>query len=104
MLFERNGSRQFEKLSRWNKVIYTTISRKSIYAPYAEPDSNGGAKLWFNYFIVKEQTYPLRKFQKLDTPVILNDLTRLSMHDAETGMWLEVDEKNEKVRLYQEIK
>ena len=104
MLLERNGSRQFEKISRWNKMIFTTISRKSIYAPFAEPNSNGGAKLWFNYFIAKDQTFPLRKFKKLDTPVMLNDLTRLTMCDPDAGLWLEVDEENEKVRLYQEIK
>ena len=104
MLEERNGSRHFERISRWNRVMYTTISRKSTYAPYAEPDSNKGDKLWFNYFVVKAQTIPIRQFQKLDNPVILDDRTCLSMKDPNSDLWLEVDAVNEKVRLYQEKK
>ena len=103
MLTERNGVRKFEKISRWNTIAYTTITRKSVYAPYAEPTSTEGEKLWFNYFILKEQTYPMRRFEKLEKPVMLSDLTRLSMHDPESGLWLEVDEDKEKIRVYKEI-
>lgn len=101
MLTERNGTRKFEKISRWNTIKYTTITDKSTYKQYAEPSSSTGAKLWLNYFSIRDQWYPLRKFQKLDTPVMLSDLTRLSMRDGD--LWLEVDEQNEKVRVYQEI-
>lgn len=103
MLQERNGTRKFEKLSRWNSIAYTTITDKSVFAPYAESGSNGGAKLWLNYFVVKGQTYPMGRFKKVDTPVMLDDLTQLVKHDAENALWLEVDEVNEKVRLYKEI-
>lgn len=103
MLTERNGTRKFEKISRWNTIKYTTITDKSTYKQYAEPSSSTGAKLWLNYFSIRDQWYPLRKFQKLDTPVMLSDLTRLSMHDPESGLWLEVDEDKEKIRVYKEI-
>lgn len=101
---ERNGSRVFEKMSRWNTLEYTTISRKSTLAKYADPSSSDGARLFITYFIRDDKKFPINRFEKLNPPVMLEDLTRLTLKDTESDYWLEINPDNDKIRVYREVK
>jgi len=101
---ERNGSRVFEKMSRWNTLEYSTISTKSTLAKWADPDSASGARLFITYFIRDDKKFPINRFEKLDPPVMLEDLTRLSLKDTESDYWLEINETKDKIRVFKEIK
>ena len=50
VLRERHGIRQFEKLTRWNTLDYTLISRNSTFAKYSDDPDSKGAKLCLTRF------------------------------------------------------
>lgn len=100
---ERNGSRMFQKMSRWNTLEYSTISDKSSLAKWADPDSSGGARLFITYFTRDDKKYPITRFEKLNPPVMLENLSRLTLKDTESDYWLEVNEGKDKIRVYKEV-
>ena len=102
MIIEENGSRKFERFSRWNILMYTIVSPKNEFARYTD-NYGQGEKLFLTYFKVHPKKYPLKRFKDLDTPIKLKDFSILSKYDEETDLYLEVDEKNEKVRAYKEV-
>lgn len=104
LISERNGNRQFEKMTRWNSLEFSTISRSSTMAQYADPSSSSGARLFITYFVRDNKKYPINKFEKVNPPLLLEDLTRLSLKDDESGYWLEVNEDKDKIRVYREVK
>ena len=103
MIQERSGSRYFEKRSRWNVIDYTVISSNNINAKYGDKVGSDTNRLFLTYFKFGEKVYPLNRFKKLDTPVMLEDLTRLTLKDSESNYWLEMNETKDKVRVYEEI-
>lgn len=104
MIKERNGVRMFEKMSRWNTLEYSIITPKNINAKYADNANSGNKNLFITYFKRDGKIYPINRFEKLDAPVMLEDLSRLVMRDTESEYWLEVDKSKDKVRVYKEIK
>ena len=94
VLRERNGTRQFEKLTRWNTLDYTLISRNSTFAKYADDPCS----------IVFQNTWqPFNRYHKVDKPIMLSDLTVLSRQDSDNpDIWLEVG--TDKIRVYREVK
>lgn len=104
MIKERNGNRQFEKMSRWNSLEYSIITPNNANAKYADNVGSGNKKLFITYFKRDSQIYPINRFEKLETPVMLEDLSRLVMRDTESDYWLELDSNKEKIRVYKEIK
>ena len=103
VLRERNGTRQFEKLSRWNTLDYTLISRNSIFAKYSDDPNSKGAKLCLTRFIFQNNWQPLNRYHKVDKPIMLSDLTVLSRQDSDNpDIWLEMGE--DKIRVYREVK
>lgn len=103
MIKERNGTKQFEKMSRWNSLEFDTISRRSSFAKYADPSSSNGAKLFITYFERDGKKFPINRFEKVNPPVLLEDLTRLTLRDTESNYWLEINEDKDKIRIYKEI-
>lgn len=104
MVRERNGARFFEKMSRWNSLEYSLISPRNVNAKYADNHENGCKQLPITYFRRGGKMYPLKRFRKLDKPIVLEDFSVISMKDTGSDFWLEVDEKADKIRVYQEIK
>ena len=100
---ERKGNRQFEQMSRWNTLEFSTITRSSTLAKYADPSSSNGAKLFITYFERDGKKYPINRFEKLNPPVLLEDLTRLTLKDTESNYWLEINEDKDKIRVYKEV-
>jgi len=104
MIKERNGNRQFEKMSRWNSLEFTIITPNSVNAKYADNAGSGNKNLFITYFKRDGKIYPLNRFEKLEKPLMLEDLSRLVMRDTESNYWLEMDSKKDRVRVYKEIK
>lgn len=101
---EVNGSRKFERVSRWNVLNYTIISDHNRFAKYADNAGNKNEKLTLTYFKLRNQHYPLNKYGKLVTPIQLEDHSILSRQDVEDGIfYLEINATKDKVRLYREI-
>ena len=100
---EKNGTRKFERITCWNKIDETLITRKSIHAPYADNPDSKGEKLFLTYFKLNNHITPLNKFGKLMTAVTLSDRSVISRQDTETGYFMEVNSSKDKVRLYKEI-
>lgn len=103
MIKERKGSRCFEKMSRWNSLEFDTISKRSSLAKYADASNSDSARLFITYFERDGKKYPINRFEKLNPPVMLEDLTRLSLRDTESDYWLEINQDKDKVRVYKEI-
>ena len=99
---EKNGSRSFERVGRWNVVDYTIITRKSTFAKYA--DSQSGDKLWLTYFVPRGVMTPMKRFADLDAPIVLEDNIKLVKKDTEGDLFMETNSDNTKVRLYTEVK
>lgn len=104
ILSERKGTRKFKRLSRWNSLDSTLISKNNRFAKYSEEIGTGGAKLDLTFFKLKNHVYPLNMFGKLVKTIMLEDLTVLSRQDVENHIYyLEVSPEKDKVRLYKEI-
>lgn len=103
MIKERNGNRKFEKMSRWNALEFTIITPKSVNAKYADNAGSGNKNLFITYFKRDNKIFPLRRFEKLEKPIILEDFSRIVMKDTESDYWLEIDETKDKVRVYREV-
>lgn len=103
ILAEKNGTRSFERLSKWHILDYVMVTRKSSFARYA----TGGAraeKLDLLHYKVGGVTFPYFRSEELAPVVVLEDGSQLTRKDTETDMFLEVDITRGKVRLYREIK
>lgn len=103
VLQEKKGTRKFEKISRWNVLSYTTITRNNANAKYADNADSKNDKLFLTYFRLDNTVFPFRRFEKVAEPVMLSDLTRLVMKDSESNMWLEINATKDKVRMYKEV-
>ena len=103
MVKELKGDRQFEKLTRWNVLEDTIISSKNKNAQYADVVNGNTEKLFLTYCVIKGKVTPFNRFTKLETPIMLYDLSVLSRYDAETDYYMEVDQKNHKIRLWKEV-
>lgn len=103
LLSEKNGTRKFEQVSRWNTLEYTIISRVSKFAAYADNYASSDGKLNFTFFKIRNTIYPLNKFAKFDQPILLDDFSSISRIDTETGLLLEINEDKSKVRLLREV-
>lgn len=103
MTKELKGERQFEKLTRWNTLEDTIISNKNQNAPYADEVNGNKEKFFLTYFIYKGKVMPFNKFKLLDTAILLDDMSNLIRYDEETGYYLEVNPKTNKIRMWKEI-
>ena len=103
MVKERNGKRQFEKMSRWNSLEDSIITPNNANAKYADKIGSGNKSLFITYFKRDGKIFPINRFEKLDTPVMLEDLSRLTMRDTESNYWLEINEDKSKIRVYKEV-
>ena len=98
---ERNGGRRFERISRWNLIDYTIISKNNRFAQYADDADSGKDKLAFTYFKLRNHTYPLNMFGKLMESIELEDHTKISRQNVEdNNYFLEVSPDKTKVRVY----
>ena len=104
MVRERNGNRSFEKMSRWNSLEYSFVSPRNINAKYADNPNSGAKQLAITFFRRNGKVFPLKRFEKLDKPIILEDFSVLTMKDTGSDYWLEVDKNADKIRVYEEIK
>lgn len=103
MVKELQGDRKFEKLTRWNVLEDTIVSSKNKNAAYADVVNGNTDKLFLTYFTLQGKVTPFNRFTPLDTPIKLYDLSVLSRYDKETQCYLEVDNKNRKIRVWKEI-
>jgi len=104
VLKERKGNRTFQRISRWNSIDSTLISKNNRFAKYADKIGTGDAKLDLTYFKLKSHMYPLNMFGKLMETIMLEDLSVLSRQDVENNIYyLEISPEKDKVRLYKEI-
>lgn len=99
---ERNGTRNFTKISQWNALDHTTISRKHRFAQYADNYSSKDQTLNITVFKVGTIIYPLGRFGKLSGNIMLDNFTVISRYDPETKIYLALNEDRTKVRLYKE--
>ena len=99
---ERHG-RKFKSLGRWSALEDTIITPNSKYAKYATATEDAG-KLWLSCFRCLNKFYPYNRYADLDQKLILEDFTIISKYDTEDNtLFLAVDNKNHKIKLYQEI-
>lgn len=103
MVKERKGTRKFEKMSRWNTLEHTIITPNNVNAKYADNAGSGNKKLFITYFKRDNKIYPINRFEKLAQPVILEDFSQLVMKDTDSDYWLELDQANDKIRVYKEV-
>lgn len=100
---EKNGTRKFERISRWNAIDYTIISRSNRLAQYADNYDSKDVRLNITCFKYGAKVYALKKFARFDTPIILEDRSTLSRLDTEDNLYLEINGLKTKVRLYREV-
>ena len=104
---EKDGDRKYDRISRWNVLEETIISEKSKHAPYADNfDYSKGKqadKLFLTYFKLNGRVIPFNKFAILFPPITLEDRSVISRCDTESGIYLEVDAKARKVRMYRKV-
>lgn len=103
VLTERKGTRKFERLSKWHILSDTNITRNSSNAKYASDTNRNSDKLILTYFKLDTVIYPIGRFEKLSSPIMLSDLSRIVMKDTESNLMLEMNETKNKVRIYQEV-
>ena len=103
IIVTKDGGRKFERISRWNIIEYTIVTRKSIHAPYTDNIGSNDDKLFLTYFKRNNHITPLYKHAVLVPPIVLSDGAILSRCDPETGCYLEVASDNKKVRMYKEV-
>lgn len=102
ILNERNGSRRFERISRWNALDYTCITDNNKHAKYAD-NAGTGQRLTLTYFRLGTHVYPLKMFSK-SAKIMLEDFATLSRQNIEDSTYyLEVNTEKDKVRLYREL-
>ena len=102
ILSEKNGNRKFERSGRFNEVLYTVISRKNALAKYADNYDTDDKKLFLTYIRTANRTVPLKPYQTLEVPIVLDEFVTLTKFNPEDGTYLE--EKGDKVKQYWEIK
>ena len=100
---EHNGVREFNRASRWNSLEETIITPKNANAPYADNTGGDKKRLFITYVSRRDKLYPLRRFEPLDQPVILEDFAKLTLKDPVSGYFLEFNEDKSKARLYLEV-
>lgn len=103
ILNEKSGNRKFERVGAWNAIDYTIVTRKSTYAPYTDNYSSSDSKLNLNYTKSKGKIIPINRFKKLTTPINLDDLIVITSVDPETGLYVETDGIQERIRFYREV-
>ena len=99
----KNASRKFERISRWNSLEYTLVSRNNNYAQYADNFHSNDKKLNLTCFRLGTHHYPLNMFGKLSAPIALEDLGTISRVSPELGLFLELNSDKTKVRIYREV-
>ena len=104
LLRDRNSNRKFERNTRWNAIMYTIVSRKNENAAYADNYNTDDKKLFLTYIRCFSKNIPIGRFIRLDNPIVLDDFSKLVAYDETTQYYLELDEKNEKARIYWEVK
>lgn len=104
ILKEVSSGRVFERISRWNVIDYTLVSRKNRLAPFADNyDDKNAASLNLTCFKFDTKIHPLKQFETLATPIVLEDNTVLSSCASDKNMLLEVSPDGNKVRVYKEV-
>jgi len=103
ILSARNSYMKFGRNTRWNSIMYTVVSRKNENAEYADNYNTDDKKLFLTYIRYLSKNIPISRFLRLDTPIVLEDFSKLVAYDTTTGYYLEIDDKNEKVRVYWEV-
>ena len=98
---ERNGNRVFEKITRWNVLEDTIVSPKNRFAAYADNADSGNNKLFLTAFTVRGKILPFNRFKKLETPILLEDMSNLVRYDEETGYYMEVNNEDRKIRIWE---
>ena len=101
MIKAKYEDRQFERLIRWNVLDYTYVTRKSTFAQYADNYNSNDIKLCLTRFRFNNNWEPLNKYQPI-TPIQLADGSVIS-GKSDDGLYLEINNTKDKVRLYKEI-
>lgn len=101
MIKAKFEDRQFERLIRWNVLDYTYVTRKSTFAKYADNYNSNDIKLCLTRFRFNNNWEPLNKYQPI-TPIQLANGSVIS-RKSEDGLYLEMNDTKDKVRLYKEI-
>ena len=102
-IYKDRSGRKFESLGRWSELEDTIISSSNRFAKYGIATGNP-SKLWISCFKCQNKTYPYERYADLDPKLILEDFTILSKYDVEDStLFLAVDNKNRKIKLYKEI-
>ena len=104
LLKEKNSSRVFESTSRWNEIQYTVISANNENAKYADNYGKGDKKLFLTYIRFMTKVVPIKKFSKLSDPIKLEGGVVLTQVNEDGTYFLEEDKKNDRVRVYWEVK
>lgn len=102
---EKSGNRKFERISNWNVLTDTIISRKNKMAAYADDTSANADKLWITCIHQGGKTYPIRRFAVISPEIVLEDNSVISRQDVEnSNLYMEINATKDKVRLYREVK
>ena len=72
-LTEKNGNRRFERVSRWNVLTDTIISKHNRMAAYADDTDKGKDKLWITCFTYSGKTLPIRRYAMISPMITLSD-------------------------------
>ena len=83
---------------------YTLVSPRNVNAKYADNPNSSSKLLSITYFRRNGKIYPFKRFEKLATPIVLEDFSVITMKDTGSDYWLEVDKNADKIRVYEEIK
>lgn len=105
ILKESNGIRLFERLSQWNALDDTIISKSNRMAKYADSSGSNEPKLWITCFKYSGKTYPINRYAKISPMISLTDYSVLARQDVEDSKYfIEFNPSRDKVRLYREVK
>lgn len=97
---ERNGNRVFEKITRWNILEDTIVSPKNKFSAYADNANSNNNKLFLTICTIRGKVIPFNRFEPLETPILLEDMSNLVRYDKETGYYMEVNKENRKIRVW----
>ena len=103
ILSERKGDRKFERVAQWTNIEYTLVSKNHRFAQFADNYGIRDDKLQITLVGRGQFKSPLRKYNLLPQPIILEDFTSLCKVDFEDNIFLEIDKEKDRVRMYKEI-
>lgn len=108
-LIKGDDNREYRRISRWLKVMYTQVTEKHSLFQFADMGTLQDGKADLTYFRYKSEYFALGQFMLLTAPIFYEDkdgkIGFLSGYDS-TSMFrpyfIEVSECMDAVRLYVE--